>query len=427
MRTSLRLLKTLARACPLASEEGVGERVIPTAVSIPPCLKKSALQPVSAMGKYRLHRQVVVSGCGLDPVERGIGPEQVIGEPAHGLATKAAASVALGDPEVEQRAAHVDVVDVQDADHPDGFVALAHPERHDVICGHHDRGGIRERKSRHTVERPLVRRQKLDGRASVIGRLQPIEPQGHQTSIAAASPEPSQVLYGGDAGGTQCGQRLGLSTSPLSHLFRDPPRVGMTPEPTVLTSLSPLAGQHAGTESLQRTIILLGSPEEPVEAAMRALHQLQEQEYGRGLGVPTARCPRRVGERVVAGNLVVAHAHQREQGCDDDAGAVPTCGAINSGRKGIAAAQPVDDRAEALLTHFEHLEVPLCNRLWSLVPRRHPRGTSGGEQGNVVTNRANRHHVLIRNLGRQAQIDDDLHAEVVQLTAWPEGGGCAPV
>lgn len=65
----------------------------------------------------------------FDPVERWVCREKVVSRPFYCLTTQVAPPVGLGDPQVEEWAADVEVVEVKDADHRDGRVAVAHPER----------------------------------------------------------------------------------------------------------------------------------------------------------------------------------------------------------------------------------------------------------------------------------------------------------
>lgn len=115
---------------------------VPLGVGVLPGFEHPPLKPVAAMCEHRQHRQVVIPRRCFDPMQSGIGREQVTCEPADGLTTDATSSVVLGDSQVEQRAFVVEVFQLEQTDHPDRLIALTNPVRGDIVSNDADRRDV---------------------------------------------------------------------------------------------------------------------------------------------------------------------------------------------------------------------------------------------------------------------------------------------
>ena len=98
-----------------------------------------AFEPVAAVVEHSLHRKVVVSRRGFDAIEFEVCAEQVVRQPRHGGTTDAVSAMAFGDTHVEQRAADVEVAEIECPDQTDVRVAgSSRPHSRDPSCADDD-------------------------------------------------------------------------------------------------------------------------------------------------------------------------------------------------------------------------------------------------------------------------------------------------
>ena len=103
------------------SEDRIDKGVVSSAIRVGPGFDHATFEPVSAPVEHCLHCRVVVPGGGFDSVQFGVDGEQVCRDPVHGLTTYAVTAVLRDDAQVEQRAAGVEVIKVEDAYQSDRF------------------------------------------------------------------------------------------------------------------------------------------------------------------------------------------------------------------------------------------------------------------------------------------------------------------